>query len=174
MTGVETELQKLRIDKSLKARRDERARWPWVLLFLLVLGLGGWFWQWRSASAAMDVETVRVRVPEGTVTEAELVTLNATGYVIAAHKIELAGKAIGRVAWVGVEMGDKVEKGQALVRLEDDEYRARVAQQQGQLDNAKALLAELMAGSRTEEIAVAQAKLGQGQAELTNSEISLK
>jgi HlyD family secretion protein len=174
MTVVETELHKLRIDKSLKARRDERARWPWLLVLVLLAGLGAWFWQWRSASAAVDVETLRVRVPEGTITEAELVTLNATGYVIAAHKIELAGRAIGRVAWVGVEMGDKVEKGQALVRLEDDEYRARVAQQQGLLDNAKAMLAELEAGSRVEEIAAAKAKFEQGQAELTNSEISLK
>ena len=69
------------------------------------------------------MQTLRVRVPEGTTTEADLVMLNATGYVIAAHKIELASKVIGRVAWVGVEMGDKIEKGQALVRLEDDEYR---------------------------------------------------
>ena len=37
------------------------------------------------------------------------------------------------------------------MRLEDDEYQARVMQEQGLLDNAKARLAELEAGSRTEE-----------------------
>ena len=57
--------------------------------------------------------------------------LNATGYVMAAHKIELASKVVGRVAWVGVEMGDKIDKDQVLVRLEDDEYKARVAQAAG-------------------------------------------
>src|SRR4051812_16622724 len=89
---------------------------------------------------------------------------------MAAHKIELASKVIGRVEWVGVEMGDKINKGQELVRLESDEFKARVAQQQGLLDNAKAYLAELQAGSRPQEIAAAQARLEQAQAEQANAE----
>ena len=40
----------------------------------------------------------------------DTVSLSATGYVMAAHKIELASKVVARVAWVGVEMGVKVEK----------------------------------------------------------------
>jgi HlyD family secretion protein len=93
---------------------------------------------------------------------------------MAAHKIELASKVVGRVAWVGVEMGDKIEKGQVLVRLEDDEYKARVTQQRGQLENAQAKLAELEAGSRPQEIATAKAQLDQAQAELHNAEINYK
>ena len=54
------------------------------------------------------------------------VMLNATGYIVAAHKIELAAKVIGKVSWIGVEKGDQVKEGQELVRLEDDEYRAQV------------------------------------------------
>jgi len=167
---VESDLQKLRIDSAHRARRDERPVWPWILLILLIVGAGIGFWQWRTASAAPTVQTVRVKVPEGAAGATDLVVLNATGYVMAAHKIELASKVVGRVAWVGVEMGDKIEKGQELVRLEDDEFRARVAQQQGLLDNAKAYLAELRAGSRPQEIAAAQARLDQAQAELANAE----
>lgn len=174
MTIVDNDLSKLRIDKALKARRDERSKWPWMLAALLLLVCGGGAWQWIRASSVPTVETIRVRVPDGMVTEAQLVKLNATGYVIAAHKIELASKVVGRVAWVGVEMGDKVKQDQVLVRLEDDEYKARVAQQQGLLDNAKAVLAQLEAGSRPQEIAAARAKLDQAQAELTNAQISLK
>jgi HlyD family secretion protein len=176
---VDNDLQKLRIDKAHKARRDERSVWPWVLVILLVVGAGAGFWQWRSASAAPVVQTVRVRVPEPGApgsgdASAGSVVLGATGYVMAAHKIELASKVVGRVAWVGVEMGDKIMKDQVLVRLEDDEYKARVAQQQGQLDNGRALLAELEAGSRPQEIAVAQARLEQAQADLGNAETNLK
>ena len=29
------------------------------------------------------------------------VILNATGYIIAAHKIEVAAKVVGKVAWLG-------------------------------------------------------------------------
>ena len=38
--------------------------------------------------------------------------LTATGYIIAAHKIEVASKVNGRVAWIGVDKGDKVQAGQ--------------------------------------------------------------
>jgi HlyD family secretion protein len=176
---VETDLQKLRIDKAHRARRDERPVWPWILVALVVILAGGGVWQWRTASAAQPVQTLRVRLPDpgsaaATTSADDTVILSATGYVMAAHKIELASKSIGRVAWVGVEMGDKIKKDQVLVRLEDDEYRARVAQQQGLVDNAKALLAELEAGSRVEEIATAKARVDQAQAELTNAEISLE
>jgi HlyD family secretion protein len=176
---VEAELQKLRIDKAHKARRDERQVWPWVVVGLVVLLGGAGLWQWRTASAAPRVQTVRVRFDEGAgaapnADDGERVALTATGYVMAAHKIELASKVVGRVAWVDVEMGDKIAKDQVLVRLEDDEYKARVAQAQGQLDNAKALLAELEAGSRPQEVAAAEARLEQAQAELANAESNLK
>src|SRR5215204_2213297 len=168
---MESDLHKLRIEKGDKARRDERAVWPIVVIVVLVLFAGMGVWQWRLASAAPTVQTIRVRVAESGASNAPDILLNATGYVMAAHKIELASKVVGRVAWVGVEMGDKIAKDQVLVRLEDDEYKARVAQQQGLLDNAKAKLAELEAGSRPQEIAAAQAKLDQAQAELTNAEV---
>jgi HlyD family secretion protein len=178
---VEAELQKLRIDKSQRARRDERPAWPWFLALLLIAGGAVTFWQWRVASAAPAVQTIRVRPPadDATATSApapqdDAVVLNATGYVVAAHRIDLASRVLGRVAWIGVEMGDKIRKGQELVRLEDDDYKARVAQQQGLLDNAKAALAELEAGTRVEEIGAALAKLNQAKAELINAEVTLK
>ncbi len=171
---MDNELNKLRIDKSQKARRDQRAVWPWVLGILILL-VGGYFvWSWASNTTVATVQTIRVRVPEGAVLESDLILLNATGYVVAAHKIELASKVIGRVAWVGVEMGDKVTKGQELVRIEDEEYKARVAESQGQVDNAKARLDELEAGSRVEEIGQAKAQLAQAQSDLTNAEINYK
>src|SRR5882757_4621753 len=101
---MDTELQKLRIDKGMKARRHKPAQWPRVLLVLLILGGGGAAaWRFRGAGSGVAVHTLKVRMPEGAVTENDLVLLNATGYVIAAHKIQLASKVVGRVAWVGVE-----------------------------------------------------------------------
>lgn len=171
---MHAELEKLRIDKAHKARRDRRLLWPWLVGALVLLGGSAGVWRWRAAADEPSVQTLRVRVPEPGEAQPESVVLNATGYVMAAHKIQLASKVIGRVAWVGVEMGDKIDKDQVLVRLEDDEFKARVAQQQGLLDNAKAMLAELEAGSRPEEIATAKAKLDQAQAELANAQINLE
>jgi HlyD family secretion protein len=167
---LENDLQTLRIDKSARARRDEKPLWPWALAALLVIGAGLVAWRWIASPSAVAVKTVIVKLPEGGVVESDLVKLNATGYVMASHKIELATKVVGRVAWVGVEMGDKIEKDQVLVRLEDDEYLARVAEMQGQLDSAKAKLAELEAGSRQEEIAKARADLDAAVAAAANAQ----
>src|SRR5947209_16093084 len=129
---METDLHKLRIDKAHKARRDERVLWPWIVIAVFFVLGAALLVQWRIAAAAPAVETMRVRIVDrASVAEADSVVLHAAGYVMAAHKIELASKVVGRVAWVGAEMGDRINKDQVLVRLEDDEYKASVAQRQG-------------------------------------------
>jgi HlyD family secretion protein len=110
---------------------------------------------------ATDVDVVRVRAATAgdNATRAGDVILNATGYIVAAHTIELGSKVVGKVSWIGVEKGDKVTKDQELVRLEDDEYRAQVQQAKGGLANLEASLARAMNGSRPEEVAKAKADL---------------
>lgn len=177
---MDTELQKLRIDKNKKAIRPSGGRTggsalPWMALVALLLGGGSYIgWNAWGASRPVVVQVMPVVMPEGAVTETDLVQLQATGYIIAAHKIEVASKVIGRVAWVGVERGDKVKKDQVVVKLEDEEYQARRIQQQGMLDSARAKLEELEAGSRPEAIAQAKADWDVSLAELENAEINLK
>ncbi|MDQ6734211.1 MAG: efflux RND transporter periplasmic adaptor subunit, partial [Nitrospirota bacterium] len=126
-------------------------------------------------NAETPVDVVRVRSPRVSSASGEQpVILNATGYIIAAHKIEVAAKVIGKVSWIGVEKGDKVHKDQVLVRLEDDEYRARLAEAKGQLNTLKARLAELVNGSRPEEIAKSNADVEQARADLENAQVTLK
>jgi HlyD family secretion protein len=85
----------------------------------------------------------------------------------------VASKVVGRVAWIGVEKGDRVKAGQVLVRLEDDEYRAQLAQGKGQLHNLEARLLQAEHGSRPEEIAVAKANLDQAKANLVDAKVTL-
>ncbi len=163
-----TDLHKLRIDKTHKVHRRS-APWPWILLILLICAAAFIAWQYKSTASALTVQTLHILPVENTTPGHDLVALNATGYIMAAHKVELASKVVGRVAWVGVEMGDKVKGGQILVRLEDDEYKARVAQEKGQLDAAKARLAELEAGNRPQEIAEAEARYEHAKADAENA-----
>jgi HlyD family secretion protein len=170
---LEHELHKLRIEKTHRASRDHKPIWPIVLVVLLLLICAVMAVEWHGRAPAFVVQTMLVRPTEVQSGPSDLVTLNATGYVTAAHKVELASKVDGKVAWVGVEMGDKIQKDQVLVRLEDDIYRARVAEQEGMLDNAKAKLAELLAGSRPQEIAESQALVDQAATQLANSQLNL-
>jgi HlyD family secretion protein len=174
-TRMEPELKSLRIDRSKKvapAPSKWATRWivTGVLLFVL-LGLGGYVY--GKLNAATEVHVYRVRAASAGGPVGEAVILNATGYIVAAHKIELASKVVGKVAWIGVEKGDRVKQGQVLVRLEDDEYRAQVLQARGNLVNLQAKLSEMLNGSRPEEIARARADVEQSRADLENARVTL-
>jgi HlyD family secretion protein len=173
---METELRSLRIDRN-KKRSGEPSAWAtrWILIgitIFVVLGAGRF--AYSKLNAATDVETLRVvsTQPGSGAAEGETV-LNATGYIVAHHKIEVAAKVIGRVLWIGVEKGDKVKQGQVIVRLEDDDYRAQLMQAKGNLANLQAKLAELMHGSRPEEIEVSTANLKQAIADMDNAKVTL-
>jgi len=172
---MDAELKGLRIDRS-KRRSDEPSPWAirWIVsgITIFVL-LGATRFIYGKLNAATEVDIVRVHAPSAAPGGESNIILNATGYIIAAHKIELASKVIGKVAWIGVEKGDRVKQGQVLVRLEDEEYRAQVLQAEGNLENLKARLAELVNGSRPEEIAKAKADVEQARADMQNAQVTL-
>jgi HlyD family secretion protein len=172
---VTADLKNLKIDRNRPPEPSPwAARWiiAGVLLFLL---LGAGRFAWSRWNAPIEVEVVRVQsLAAGSGANEPDVILQSTGYIIAAHKIQVASKVLGRVAWIGVDKADKVKEGQVIVRLEDDEYRAQLQQARGQLANLQARLEELVNGSRPEEIARAKADLEQGKAELTNARIQLE
>ena len=171
---MENELKSLRIDRS--KRRQEASPWAsrfivaGILLFVL---LGAARFIYARLNAATPVDVVRVRAISALPGGEGNVILNATGYIVAAHKIELAAKVVGKVAWIGVDKADKVKAGQVLVRLEDDDYRANVLGAQGNLAMLEAKLAEAEHGSRPEEIAKAKADVDQARADEADAQSSL-
>jgi HlyD family secretion protein len=177
MPVVDSNIEKLRIrrDDPLQGHPQAgptRRRWLWAFSGVLgVLCALGVYYYWSSP---IEVEAVRVESSTTTQGLAEPIhVLDATGYIVAAHTIELASKVLGKVEWIGVEKGETVHSGQELVRLEDQEYKAQLLQAKGQLDNLRAHLAELENGSRPEETARAKADSDQAQVDLRNSKISL-
>jgi HlyD family secretion protein len=172
---METELKGLRIDRT-KRRSDEPSPWAvrWIVTGVIVLALlGAARFVYGKLNAATEVSTVRVHAASPAAAGEGAVILNATGYIVAAHKIQLAAKVIGKVASINVDKGYKVKTGQVLVRLEDDEYRARVIESKGQLDTLKARLAQAQHGSRPEEVAKAKADVEQARADQQNAKQTL-
>ncbi len=172
---METELKSLRIDRSRKRQAEAS---PWATRFiiagiLIFVLLGAARFIYARLNSATEVDIVRVRAASALSGGEGNVILNATGYIVAAHKIELAAKVVGKVASIDVDKADKVKAGQVLVRLEDDEYRANVLSAQGNLEMLKAKLAEAEHGSRPEEVAKAKADLEQARADQVNARVSL-
>jgi HlyD family secretion protein len=173
---MHVELDKLRIDRAFKRTDGPSPRVKWVLLAGVLLGvlLGAAYLLWRLANGAMEVEVQRVQATGQRPAEVVGVLLNATGYIVAAHKIQVAPKVNGRVAQVLVSKGQQVQQGQVLVRLEDDEYRAQLQQASGQLQAAQARLQEALHGARPQEIAQAQANVQEVRADLENARLQLQ
>lgn len=79
--------------------------------------------------------------------------LTSSGHIVAHERIELSPRFMGIVAWIGVKKGDPVKKGEIVVRLDDSEYRARLAENDGQLAVAHVALDKAKLDlNRTEEL----------------------
>src|SRR5262249_44283472 len=143
-----------------------------LLIALLILIAGGLFAlvALRRPAAVATVEIVRPRLENSS----QSAVLVATGYVVAHHKIQVGSKIAGRVAWIGVEKGNRVKRDQVVVRLEDREYRAQYEEARSASEAAQARLKELERGSRPEEIDRAKADVERAQADLRTSESNLR
>lgn len=137
------DLSALRIDRS-EPRRRGRLLYPLaataVVLLIAVAILSA-----RSSGG------LALRAPEVTTTRVALVTpvqastvLTASGYVVARSKAEISPKSVGRIAWLSLEEGQRVRKGELVARLESQELEAQrrqaaaqKAQFEADLENAR-------------------------------------
>lgn len=170
------ELEGLRIDRSSRGNPGEPSLWAKRIIVIgiaivVLLGLSTLAYR-LFGSNAPEVETARATAESSADPTAGIV-LTATGYIVAHHKIEANSKVTGRVAWIGVEKGDRVKEGQVLVRLEDQEFRAQYEQAAGAAESARAQVLELEHGSRPEEIQQTDHNLSEAKATAANDKISM-
>jgi HlyD family secretion protein len=163
-------LRSLRIDRRPDSSpgRGNRAPKLWLLAFaalVAVLAIGYLYF----FSAPKTVSASEVKLENNQSSEGNTV-LSVSGYVVAHHKISVGAKVMGRVKWIGVEKGDKVQQGQVLVRLEDTEFRAQVNQARANVSAAQARLDQLRSGSRPQEKLKDKAGVLQAEATLRNAE----
>ena len=138
-------LQINRMDESAP-KQPAPGRWKPLWIGLAALGaIAAIVALWRSVSgpAAIEVDTAQARAE---LQDSSGLVLSATGYIVAHHRIDVNSKVTGRVAWFGVEKGDKVRAGQVLVRLENQEFQAQADQARGEVVSAQARLDALLAG----------------------------
>ena len=168
------DLHGLRIDRSQK--EPEEPKWSKRFILagvaaLVVLGIVALAIRLFSSSIP-EVQTVRAATVNSS--SGGDTVLQAAGYIVAHHTIDVNSKVTGRIAWIGVEKGDKVKAGQVLVKLEDQEFRAQALQAKGAVSMAKARLLQLQNGSRPEEIDQANANLDEARANLADAKATLE
>jgi len=113
---------------------------------------------------------VAFRAPEVTTTRAALVTptqastiLTASGYIVARSKAEISPKTVGRIAWINLEEGQRVKKGELVARLESQELDAQKKSALAQRDQALAQLANARL-DRQRALELVEQKIGTQQA----------
>lgn len=114
---------------SRPARPALARRLAWVALLLILIAVGAW-WVMRPVT----VEVVRPQVQDLSR------TLQFTGRVESRERVDLGVTVTGRVEAVRVREGDRVQAGQVLITLEQDESLAAQAQAEATLAQANATL----------------------------------
>ncbi len=168
------DLSVLRIDRSPKQQPPRKRGRPWkaaaIIAGVALLAVLAGLWVARTFASAPAVKVARVVLTQGA--PAGTVVLTASGYIVAHHSIQVGSKIVGKVIWIGVEAGDKVKKGQVLVRLDDTEYRAQLEQAKANLAASQAKFKEGQAGSRPQEILASEATVAQARANYNNAAIA--
>lgn len=131
----------------VKTRRALYAGGAFALVILGALAFG-------SKEAKIEVFTVH---PGEFIQE-----VSVSGKVVAARDVDLGFSQGGRVAGVYTTVGNAVSQGAILAEVENGDLRAS-------LDAARATLSALLAGTRPEEIAVAEADVDKHRAILADA-----
>jgi len=124
-----------------------------LLLALVVAVVGPWFVRWP-------------------------VLVDAGFVVVPNQRADVRSQTAGRVVEILVKEGDRVRRGQPLATLRNAGLHARVEQLAAELEAASHRVAELRAGARDEEIALARSGLARARSEnrlvTSNAEVATR
>lgn len=159
----------------------KQRRWPWILgIILLCGGLGLSWWWWQTSSTATNgaggVPRVAVQPPAVPVKLATVATTTVQDSTVFIGTLEsprfvtIKPQVEGRIVQILAKEGDRVQQGQPIISLQNDDAQALLQQRQAALAQANANLGLLKAGTRPEQIAQARATLAQAQSKLTDAQ----
>jgi HlyD family secretion protein len=143
--------------------------WKWVMkhpyiysiaAVAVVLGVAGYAYVMLK-----PVTYTTAPVTRGPITQ----EVTANGAIAAPSTIDLQFQSSGKLTYVGVASGDKVQAGEVLARQDSSVLAAQLQQASAAVDAAQAQLQQLQEGTRPEQIAVTETQLANDQTALTQS-----
>lgn len=134
-----------------------------MIIVIVAVVAGGVILYQRNQTAEgsqLDESVRRLRITRGDL----VVSVSATGSIVPQAEAHLTFDLPGKVEQVWVEVGDAVQAGDELARLDDANLSFQVRQAEAALSSAQAQLDQLQAGPRPAEVAVAEANLDAARA----------
>ena len=134
-----------------------KRKWFWIVAAILVIGI---IWYWRSSATknAIAYETADV------VRQNLVQTVEVTGTLKPASRIDLSFKSSGTLGKIDVNVGDAVKKGDVLAELKADDLVFAARSARAALSVAQANLDQRAAGETSQSIRVAETQVEQAQA----------
>jgi multidrug resistance efflux pump len=133
-----------------------------LLIFLIIITLigAGYYYLTRQPELLKQLQ-----LRFGLMSEAEATGVYSVSGYIEADEVDLAAEISGQITHIKADEGDFVKAGQTLVELDTALLEAQIKQAQAKIGTAKAQLAKIKAGVRSEEIAKAEAAVAVAEAE---------
>jgi RND family efflux transporter MFP subunit len=127
------DLSSLRIDRTKLVDPDKKGRMfktigttVGIIVLIVAVYLG-----WKSVTnPAIEIKLSTVILQSPAQSNA---VLAANGYVVAQRKAAVASKGTGRLVYLGVVEGDKVQKDQVIARIDDSDIKAQLNQAKANL-----------------------------------------
>jgi len=107
--------------------------------------------------------------------DAERLTRRAyPGKARAADEVDLSFRVGGPLVAFPVDVGDRVEKGQVIAKIDPRDFEVNLRNIEGQVSRSRSELAAMQKGARAEDIAKMEAEVERTKAEVDNAELDLK
>jgi len=103
-----------------------------------------------------------------------LQTVSATGTVEAAKKLDLRFVNSGKIKEINARVGDRVESGKALAKLDTVQLESQLAKAKASLGAATANLSKILEGATAEDIKVSETAVENAQVAFDNSKRNLE
>lgn len=158
------------IDALVRPSRARRLIWLGVLGAILVGGGVLSYERWLKPVPPVPPSIQEVTVSRG----ALATTLTTSGSAAAGQTAALSFASAGRVTSVSVRVGDQIQAGQELARVDDRDARRRLATAEVSLAGARTRLDQLLAPPSESELRAATQSVVSARSQLTNAEGSLE
>jgi HlyD family secretion protein len=120
---------------NVKGKARGKSSWPkwlrWLVLLVLVAALsGGGYYYYLTLQAKKTVSTTTTLQTATARTGNLILQASGSGYLVASSESNISFEIDGKLAELDVALGDKVEKGQLLAKLDDEtlQYKLQEAQ----------------------------------------------
>ena len=156
--------------------KKRKGNWKWFVLAAVIILAGlvlyrGWgFTQKQAGTQRVARMEVPVQVTP-VVSKPLTYSIKVTGDILALMQVDLFPKVSGYLERIDVHIGDIVKQGQVIAQIDRTDFLHKVREIEAKVAQARAQLAELETGTRTEELRQAEEAVRQTQSRFENAKL---